>query len=296
MCILLGVSSVYSQDTLNNPSMAVSTLNMFREPSYILFGSGIGNMNPLMFEGDIVPYYLLSLKRNIKWGIQLSPRIIVRMENMYSHPVRTPSFIPTITFFYHLIDSKNESRDLFTYCSWYHHSNGQEGDFYETDSIAINTTSGSFYSNWIEGGVFLSRPDRNLSNTFNYIKLSMAYNYMLNNELIGNYGQLRFFADFQSTINLSKAFRIFRSSDNNRSVILSQSVRFGWIADNLSDSKTIDKNRLIFRYTLSFKPSFFKDVSLFCQYYYGQDYYNINFGKTLNVIRFGISSKIKIFN
>lgn len=295
MCIMLSASSAYSQDTLRNSAMAVSTLNMFREPSYILFGSGIGNVNSLIFEGDIVPYYLLSLKRNIKWGIQLSPRIIVRMENKYSHPVRTPSFMPTVTFFYHLIDSKNESRDLFTYFSWYHHSNGQDGDFYK-DSVTINTTTGSFYSNWVEGGIFLSRPDQNLTNTFNYIKLSMAYNYMLNNELKSIYGQIRLFVDFQNTINLSKAFTIFKSADNSRSIILSQSVHIGWITDNLTNSNTFDKNRLIFRYTLSFKPSFFKDVNLFCQYYYGQDYYNINFGKTLNVLRFGISSKIKIFN
>lgn len=296
MFVLLDAESLYSQSTINDSSLVVSTINMFREPSYILFASGIGNLEPLVFEGDIVPYYMLSIKSDIKWGIQLSPRVIIRMYNKYSHPVRTPSFMPTVTFFYHLIDSKNQSRDLFTYCSWYHHSNGQDGDFYKPDSISINTTTGSFYTNWLEGGVFLSRPDHNLPSTLNYIKLSVAYNYMLNSELIGIYGQLRFFSDFQSTINLSKALKIFRGSDNNHNVILNQSVHLGWIADNLSDSKAIDKKRFIFRYTLSFKPSFFKDVNLFCQYYYGQDYYNINFSKTLNVIRFGISSKIKIFN
>jgi hypothetical protein len=296
LVILFSIESAYSQDITNDSLLAVSTINMFREPSYIMLGSGIGNMESLLFEGDIVPYYMLSMKRNIKWGIQLSPRITVRMSNKYSHPVRTPSFIPTVTFFYHLIDSKNENRDLFTYCSWYHHSNGQEGDFYSADSTSINTTSGSFYSNWLEGGVFLSRQDPELPYTSNYVRLYAAYNYMLNKELKGIYGRLRFYFDLQSTINLSKGFKIFRGSDNNHSVILNQSLHFGWIAGNLSDTKFIDKKRFAFRYTLSFKPSFLKDVNLFCQYYYGQDYYNINFNRTLNVFRFGIASKIKTFN
>ncbi len=296
LIIVLVNDIIYSQDIKSDSSMVVPTLNMFREPSYFFLGSGLGNMESLMFEGDIVPYYMLSLNRNIRWGVQLSPRIIVRMYNIHSHPVRNPSFMPTITFFYHLKYNVNKNRDLFTYCSWYHHSNGQDGNFYNADSVSVNTKNGSFYSNWLEGGMFLSRLDPNLTSASNFIKLSLAYSYMQNAELKGIYGRLRFFLDFQNTITLSKIPKILRSSDNNHNVIINQSIHFGWIGDKLYNTEIIDKKRLIFRYTFSFKPSFFKDVNLFCQYYYGQDYYNISFGKTLSVFRFGLSSKIKLFN
>lgn len=65
----------------------------------------------------------------------------------------------------------------------------------------------------------------------------------------------------------------------------------GWIAGKLNDEKTFNIKRLIFDYTLSFTPAFLRDIDVFIQYYYGQDYYNIHFDKQLSVIRIGISSK-----
>ncbi|PKP10427.1 MAG: hypothetical protein CVU09_07190 [Bacteroidetes bacterium HGW-Bacteroidetes-4] len=95
------------------------------------------------------------------------------MYNQDSYPVRTPSFMPRATFFYQFLDKESGKRDLFTYSSIMHHSNGQKGSFYNSDSTSINTLSGSFSSNWVEAGLFLSRPnDRLLFNT-NYIELTL---------------------------------------------------------------------------------------------------------------------------
>jgi hypothetical protein len=102
----------FSEDTIDNSALSISTFNMFRDPSYILFGNGIGNMKPLIFEADLIPYYMLSINKDVKWGVQLSPRIILRMYNKESYPVRTPSFMPRATFFYQLIDNENQTRDL----------------------------------------------------------------------------------------------------------------------------------------------------------------------------------------
>lgn len=276
---------------------AISTFNMYREPSYILFGSGLGTLEPLIFEGDLIPYFIISVSKRVKWGLELSPRIIIRMYNEESYPVRTPSFKPRATFFYQFLDEETGKRDLFTYISIMHHSNGQEGSFYNTDSTTINTLSGSFSSNWVEAGLFLSRPnDRLLFNT-NYIKMYAMYNYSQEPELTGVYGHLRFFVQFKSTIKLSDAFRIIVTpQDKNRKYAVNQSLRLGWIAGELNNAKNIDIHRLMFNYTLSVKPTFLNDVNIFVQYYYGQDYYNIHFNRQISVLRVGISTKARILS
>ena len=284
-----------SQGEVNGKKNAISTFNMFREPSYVLFGSGFGNLEPLIFEGDLVPYFMISISENVRWGIELSPRIIIRMYNKPSLPVRTPSFMPKVTFFYQFIDKENGKRDLFTYFSWMHHSNGQEGSYYNADSTAINTLSGSFSTNWIEGGIFLSRPNAKLLFNTNYIKLYTAYSYKQDVELDSIYGRLRFYINIKSTVKLSKFFRIIVApEDKNKKYVFNQSIQMGWISDELKDTKTFDKKRFTFNYTISFKPTFLKDVNIFIQYYYGQDYYNIHFNRQLSVIRLGISSKLNI--
>jgi hypothetical protein len=274
---------------------AISTFNIFREPSYILFGSGLGNLEPLVFESDVIPYFMLSLSQNVRWGVELSPRVIMRMYNQASHPVRTPSFMPKVTFFFQFVDREHGKRDFFSYVSWMHHSNGQEDGFFNPDTTTINLRTGSFYTNWVEGGVFLSRPNAKLLFNTNYVKLFTAYSYSQAPELKGTYGRLRFFINVNSTVKLSKLFRTFRKSDDvNKNYIFEQSIRLGWITGDLIGTKTIDKKRFTFNYRLSFKPTFLKDVNVFVHYYYGQDYYNIHYGRQLSVIRFGISSKANI--
>jgi hypothetical protein len=276
---------------------AVSTFNLFREPSYISGLGGFGNIEPLIFEADIIPYYMLSLNRNTRWGIELSPRIILRMYNKDSYPVRTPSFMPRITVFYQIIDNNSNKRDWFSYFSWYHHSNGQDGSFYNPDSITINTLSGNFSTNFIEAGAFLSRPDKRRPYILNYMKFSVSFCYQQCQELSPAYGRLRLSFDYQTAINLSKVVRIISSKDQfAHHAVLTQSVHLGCISGRFCNTREFDNKRFIFKYTLSYKPKFLNDVTFFAQYYYGQDYYNIYFNRTLKILRFGISAKTSLFN
>lgn len=280
-----------SQEEIDGKRSAISTFNMFREPSYILFGSGIGNLEPMIFEADIVPYFMISISENVRWGVELSPRIRIRMLNKDSYPIRTPSFMPKVTFFYQFLDKENGKRDLFTYVSAMHHSNGQDGSFFNADSTAVNTSTGNFSTNWVEGGIFLSRPNAKLQYNTNYIKLYATYNYKQEESLEGTYGRLRYFVNIKSTVKLSNAFRlIVAADDKNKLVVFNQSIKAGWIAGQLNDENTVAIKRLIFNYTISFTPTFLKNTNIFIQYYYGQDYYNINFQQQLSVIRIGIAS------
>lgn len=278
----------------NNLVSREKTFSMFREPSYISMAGGIGNIDRLVFEADIIPYYQVSLSNTNKWGVELSPQVVLRMFNQESFPVRTPSFMPRVTAYYHILESKNKPIDLFGYFSWCHHSNGQEDSFYQQDSISINTLTGNFATNMVEAGIFLSKPDRRNPYAVHYTKFSTVYHYYHIPELDNRYGDLRFFVDFQTSANLSRSMRHFgviKRDLPQRTSTLNISTKIGWIAGNMADVKTFDAKRLIFKNTLSFKPGIFKDVTLFAQFYYGQDYYNIYFDRTLKVLRFGISAK-----
>lgn len=54
------------------------------------------------------------------------------------------------------------------------------------------------------------------------------------------------------------------------------------------NTSACDWKRLTVSFRISVHPAALDDFTLFAQYYFGQDYYNINFEKTLNVLRFGI--------
>ncbi len=286
-------SNLFAQTARWDSISAISTVNLFCEPGYITAMGGYGNIEPLIFEADIVPYYMLGFNPSSRWGIALSPRVILRMYNKDSYPVRTPSYMPRVVLMRQFVN-ESKQRDWFCYFSWYHHSNGQDGTFFNADSSGINTQNGSFSTNWVESGFFFSRLKENKKY---FLKISAMYSYKQDHELDGTYGRLRFFSDFQSEWNLSKTFKFLDLSYlKNNKILLTSALRVGLIADDLQNAKIIDKKRLIFRYTLTFKPSFCRDVNLFAQYYYGQDYYNIYFNRTLQVLRFGITAKISIFN
>src|SRR5680860_1792947 len=97
--------------------------------SYITFPTDIGNIEPLWFEGNIIPNFYIRESKNSRLMGVLTPQIIIRMYQEISCPVRTPSYIPQITFYYRLENKSNLwTQNLFL--RFAHHSNGQDGDFY----------------------------------------------------------------------------------------------------------------------------------------------------------------------
>jgi len=66
-------------------------------------------------------------------------------------------------------------------------------------------------------------------------------------------------------------------------------MQAGWIAGSMLNAESLDLNRLIFSCTLAYQPALFSDFALFARYYYGQDYYNINFHRKISLLQFGLS-------
>lgn len=224
-----------------------------------------------------------------KWGIELSPKVVLRMYQAESYPVRTPSYMPGATFYYNIsnLRSSRKASPLFVFLTWQHHSNGQDGTFYNADSISINTLSGNFSTNTIEMGGFASASDK--SKAFNSIfhKISLEYHYQQNEELKGKYGNFRINSELQSIWYPGK-FTSAGGIVKNRLYSVRTQLKLQWIAGNMQNASTLDIKRLVASFRVAIHPAILNEVTLFAQYYYGQDYYNIYFSRTLTVLRFGI--------
>ncbi len=301
-CVLsLSVFAQRERDTTARINWDVTswdeTMNLFYEPGYLTAGGGLGNIEPLLFEGNIVPYYRIGLNAIKHWAFVISPQVIVRMYNDYSYPVRTPSYEPRIILVHQtLTEKKSAFSGWYQYASLYHHSNGQDGYFYtDSTNTTINTHDGSFSTNWFEVGTFFARTR---GTRHYYAKIYGKYCYQQDSMLNGLYGRWRLNFDLKFEWNVAKTiYNIFNIQyfQNKRS-ILSNVLKFGLIAGNMDKRDALDIHRCILDYTISFKPAFLQDVTLFAQYYWGEDYYNIYFNRTLRLFRIGLTAHSEFFS
>ena len=302
--LVLGISvfqadDLFGQDIVDSVNYRnlsfLEAINASHETSYITILGGAGNIEPLMFEASIVPYYMLRLNQNTRWALEISTKIIIRMYNERSLPIRTPSYMPRATLYMNVGRLDSKMKKQFFFVSWCHHSNGQSGLFADSITHQINTYDGDFSTNFIEAGPFFSRVPGNKGFVSDYLKLSVAYNYKQSEQIKGLYGIFRINHEIQSIITLPKALRRFGVETNTLSGRKHSSVRLtvknSLILGDMAEAKTWDLfNRITTSWTLAFRPALLADVTFFTQYYYGQDYYNIWFARNLSVFRIGIQA------
>ncbi len=256
--------------------------------SYVTFPTDIGNIAPLMFEGNISPSFIIRERKDSRLMAALTSQIIIRMYNEESYPVRTPSYIPQVSFYYTLGNKKSKKHNtLFGRIA--HHSNGQDGDFYDENGH-INLQSGNFATNFFEIGIIKTSQSTTL-NAIKFFKSSIEIHprsWMLE-ELHGQYSGLRWHNTFT-------AFKLpFINSGKNNNPNFSLKVETSLMLDNYNNLNTFDLDRLNASLTLYYHPKFLEDIGLFVQFYHGMDYYNIYFQEKLDVIRFGIMTEILRF-
>lgn len=254
--------------------------------SYITFGQGVGNIDPLIFEAYVSPFFLLRLKDDAKWGATLTPAILLRMYNEKSLPVKTPSYMPQITF-YQLVGNKQD-KISYAFLTIAHHSNGQADSFYMPDGT-INTFSGSFSTNYFELGLFFNK------------RLSMNFP-------SGEFFQssIQIHLDIDRTAELEKRYSFYRWNNNFRifrfpigkekgklinAPKVQTTVETTWLFGKLNDVKSYDfGKRFNFSITFNYHPEIFRDISFFLNFYSGSDYYNIYFDERINALRIGIQA------
>ncbi|WP_452227852.1 MULTISPECIES: hypothetical protein [unclassified Lacinutrix] len=255
--------------------------------SYITFPTDIGNIESLMFEANLNPSFVIRKRKDSKLMAVLTPQITIRMYKEDSYPVRTPSYIPQISLYY-LANKKEALSYLVFFGKIAHHSNGQDGNFYNEED-AINLQTGNFATNFVEFG-FLKTAYSNKLKAIKTLKSAMEIHpksWMLD-ELQGKYSGLRWhnaFTSFKFPLKISK---------NNRANF-SLKVETTFMLDNYKDLDVFDLDRCNASLTFYYHPKFLEDIGLFVQFYHGMDYYNIYFEHQLSIIRFGIMTEILRF-
>lgn len=289
--VCLNSNLVFSQtdsDTLSNLSLdKIALVN--QSDSYITFPTDIGNLEPLIFEVNMSPSFIIRERKDSKLMAVFTPQIIIRMYDEFSYPVRTPSYMPNISFYF-LTASERSISELSLFGKIAHHSNGQDGDFYDENGN-VNVNSGNFTTNFIELGLIKSFYNKEY-NYFRFYKSSVEIHpktWMLG-DMHGKYSGLRWHNNF-----LVYKLPLIDNSSWNRRANFSIKVETSWMVDNVNDWKTFDLNRLNASLRFYYHPKFLEDIGLFAQLYHGMDYYNIYFQHKISVIRFGIMTEILRF-
>lgn len=149
----------------SNQRFLQQTIN-YTVPSYatIPYIGALGEpKTPYILTADIMPHFVFGGPRS-PLAIHFTPRFKVRLMTNKgsdsSFPVRTPSYMPGATVYIKLrrFLSEYNTHYYFASVSFFHHSNGQDGDEYKldtpTNTYKINTYNGNFSTNYIEGAVY----------------------------------------------------------------------------------------------------------------------------------------------
>lgn len=282
----------------------LTMVNANREQSYVTFGNGIGNLEPLIFECRLSPSYFFTGKER-KWALVLNPQVGIRMLNRKSFPIRNPSYKVYVTY-YREIEFWGNSflRKLFynnalLFGSIIHHSNGQDGSFYEPDTSRIgNLENGNFATNFIEFGIssyklqelgkdYFSIREFKIWAEIHPPKWSIE-------ELDDQYGYYRVYGKFGIIGPAQK-----RKSDKVNRWLQQSSleVKSGWIFGRMDGISPVDgRKRFVLDVTYKYYPVWFDEIAFFMRFYQGQDYYNIYFlNGSLSQISVGITSNIMSF-
>ncbi len=282
----------------------LTMVNANREQSYMTFGSGIGNMEPLIMEAKFSPSYFFSRNQKL-WAVMINPQVQLRMLNEKSLPIRNPSYRVYATFFQELKFWKKSFLGKLFYDNalWYgsyaHHSNGQSGAFFVSDTTReVNFNDGNFSTDFLEFGVYTYRAKSISKNYFSIrgIKASLEYypRPWYSEGLKDRYGSYRVFTHVgivgpQRNLQRPRLMQWLQRS--------SLEMKVGWIFGRMNGAAPLEaSNRLIVDVYYKYYPAWFDEIAFFVRFYSGQDYYNIYFAKhELSNLSFGITSNIMNF-
>ena len=257
--------------------------------TYLSFGQGIGNyktasgmkrLNPLIFEGQISPDFLFTVSEKRATGFAFFPKIVIRMYNETSFPVKTPSYMPSLLF-YHRIKSPftkkifrfftSEQQLAFLTYRISHHSNGQSGNYYTVNKDSVNFISGNFSTNAVEIAFSWSTVD------------SGAVGKAFMNGRIAYERQL----DFEREPDLYNTY-YYNKITLESHIIYSQKIKAYITYAFMFGTRKFGSKHLLDLY-FAYKP-FHKltDFSIFARVYLGPDYYNLYYINTLRAFTIGI--------
>jgi len=274
-----------TQDTI--PKIEPSSIPVVNQGnSYITLPLDLGNIEPLWFEANVIPNFIIRKNSSSRLMGVLTPQIIIRMYQKESMPVQTPSYIPQISVYY-TIKQWPTHHSLSAFGRLAHHSNGQDGDFYLSNGD-INLLTGNFATNFFELGLIKTNFNSRLrEHQFFKTSIETHPKSWMADELVGRYSGFRWHT----------AFSFFKVGPGILPKKASMSLKgeANWMFGGIDNWENLSTKRLNFKLTFFYHPPFLNDIGLFAQFYHGMDYYNIYFSHQLNVLRFGIMTEVLTF-
>jgi hypothetical protein len=250
------------------------------ETSYFAYPIGLSGLPSLIFESSIAAHFYVSQP---SWPLAfvLTPKIVVRMFNEPSVPVKTPSYMPRVSF-YAWLTQKLSPGEWAGYASLTlsHHSNGQDGPFF-LDDRSINHDDGGFSTNYFELALYGTRLGQMFFG-WNQVALVWHPGFNQDSELRGRYGMWRVY--LATTL-----------LDAERPLNAKLQVGIGAILDSFlhatdsSVTRALERFPIAVQYTVTV-PGF--DLGFYAGYYLGHDYYNIWFDRWVHAIQVGISGRV----
>ena len=257
--------------------------------TYVSFGQGLGNyktptgikrLNPLIFEGQISPDFLFTLSEKKTTGFAFFPKIVLRMYNEKSFPVKTPSYMPSLLFYHRIISPftkkifrffKSEDQLAFLTYRISHHSNGQNGNYYTVSRDSVNFINGNFSTNAFEVALSWSTIDSGTVGKA-FMNGRIAYERQL---------------EFEREANLKDTY-YYNKITLESHIIYSQKVK-AYITYGFMFGTRKFGTRHALDLFFAVKP-FHKlsDFSVFVRGYFGPDYYNLYYVNSMRVVTLGI--------
>lgn len=276
--VIYNVIEIFSQET-SNPKFELSTIAQANQGnSYITFPTDIGNMEPLIFEANLIPNFIIRENSNSKLIGVLTPQIIIRMYNQYSYPVKTPSYRPQVTLYYNFKESSTFKKVIFGRLA--HHSNGQNDSLIYYNGL-LNIDSGDFSTDYIEAGyIFTNLAPK--TNAVRFFKSSLEFHPKNStHELLNNsYQRWRWHNEFS-------AFKV-PINGQNKKARMSLDIKTTVFLGNINDIPTFSTDRFQMSVTYSYFPKFLEDIGFFVQFYQGKDFYNVYYNQDRTMLRFGL--------
>ncbi len=269
---------------------------------------------------DIVPHFFLLAGNRYRGALSFSPRVKLRIMNQYSYPIRTPSFMPSVT--YHLRISDNTKRYTYLTANITHHSNGQDGP--ETINGLPNLVNGNFSTNFAElsynfGFTFtkafqvnngrswglLARHDTTDRNYISFFKIGLQQHFGSDDYLPGRYGFTRLNLRMnrirlgQQVVRIrTRDGRILRTLES----YITEKGRFvasaQWIFSRPGDYQPANVFRQInleLAYYYRLRSQYANSYLYAAVGYYGQDPYNIYFQDHYAFVRLGLAAGINVY-
>jgi len=258
------------------PTIEIVRSNL--EASYVTFPIILSGVDPLIFETNIAPHFFLT-PHDWPVAVALTPKVLLRMFQGPSTPVKTPSYMPRLTVYGWFERTFTGKPLLYSSVSLNHHSNGQSGPFANPDG-SNNHETGSFATNYLEFSLHRAGWKPALFDTTN---LSLEWHTGIGEELgpDGRYSRLRLHAGTTMLVHVVVDGKF--------------TARVSAFLDDFAETSDNDFVRVLERFPLELQyiaklPKV--DVGLYVSYYFGHDYYNIWFDRLANMFQIGIGSDV----